>query len=138
MTLAAAGAGLGMAGALVKGIGGYEAGMDASQKAVNAAVAAKTAAAQTSTNLLDELSTTLGNISAIRASTGADVNSPTTMALKDRARVLSGRQRGIAMGNGEAQAAQDQSDAGTFAQGAMWSLIGAPLEAAPSLIGMFK
>lgn len=138
MTLAAAAAGAGALGSVVKGIGGFMGDQYQEGQAKNAAIAARAAGFEQSTDQLDRLNNTIGNITAIRASTGADPYSPTSLAVKQRARTIGLRQSTVAIDNGMAQADQYNADAHQFQMGASWSLLNGALGAAPSLIGAFK
>jgi hypothetical protein len=75
------------------------------------ALAARTAADQTSAFMRDELTTTLGNIEAIRAAAGVTLDSPTGMAIYEREKKESDRQRNVKVGNLLSQAAMSDSDA---------------------------
>lgn len=86
----------------------------ASFKASEAAAAArygKIAAAETDTAIRGELASVVGNIRAIRASSGIDPNSPTTQAIIDAEGKVSERQRRIQVGNLNAQVTSDQRGA---------------------------
>jgi len=101
---------------LAAGVG--EAGANAAAtdfKAGEAAVAArrgKIAAAETDTAIREELSSVIGNIRAIRASSGISPDSPTTDAIIDSETRASERQRRIRVGNITEQAASDERSSG--------------------------
>jgi len=73
-------------------------------------------AAQTSAQMTRSLTTTLGNIDAVRAAANADPSSPTGAAFRDNQEMIGNEQRGIAVGNIEAQVAQDRADAAYYRQ----------------------
>lgn len=78
------------------------------QEAATAARYGKIAAAETDTNIREELKTTVANIRAIRASAGIDPDSPTTAAILANEGRISERERRIRVGNIMAQAASDK------------------------------
>lgn len=66
---------------------------------------------QTSTQMQQQLSDILGNISAVRAAANVDPNSPTSDALLARNEAKGEQQRQIAVNNVNAQVAADQQGA---------------------------
>lgn len=112
LTLASTGLGvlgsLSQAGATASGYAYMEAKAQRQQKA------ALTAADQTDAFLREELNTTLGNISAIRAAAGTDPTSPTEAAIMANETRVSDRARRIKVGNLTSQAAQYGADADYF------------------------
>jgi len=83
-------------------------------KASEAAVAArhgKIAAAETDTALREELSSTIGNIRAIRASAGIGPGSPTTDAIIESEGKVSDRERRIRVANILGQVGSDERSA---------------------------
>lgn len=116
----------GMQSASMQAAGYRHAEAQAQIRALNA----RTAADQTSAFMRDELQTTLGNIYAIRAAAGAG-SSPTEMALVEREREESERQRLIKTGNLRSQASASENDAafyryaaGSAMQSGMFSALG--------------
>lgn len=80
-------------------------------RSAEAAVAArqgKIAAAQTDTHLREELTSTLGNIAAIRASSGIAPDSPTTQAIVDNESRVAERERRIRVANIMNQSESDE------------------------------
>jgi hypothetical protein len=65
----------------------------------------------TDTTLREQLTSTLGNIEAIRSAGNVDPTSPTTAALQDRQRTLSDRKRGAALLTINSQVAEDEASA---------------------------
>lgn len=92
------------------------------QQAERQARAARTAADQTDAFLRDELTTTLGNIEAIRAAGGVAAGSPTSEAILAREEDVSERQRRIKVGNIKAQAAESEEGARFYRDAATRSL----------------
>jgi hypothetical protein len=109
-------------GALLEGIGRSQAYRHQEDRAERLAAAARTAADQTDAHLRDELITTLGNISAIRAAAGASSDSPTSIAIMDNERDVSERQRRTRVGNLRGQAAQYDRDAEYFGSASRFAL----------------
>lgn len=99
------------------------------------ALVAKTAAAQTDTQLREELNRTLSNISAVRASAGVGLNSPTTGAVMDEQRRIADRERRIRVGNLEAQGRASEDEARFRRSAAQTALLGGGLDA---VTGMAK
>lgn len=92
-------------------------------------------ATQTGAQMTRSLNTTLGNIDAVRAAAHADPNSPTGAAFRDNQEMIGDTQRGIAVGNIEAQANQDRSDAAFYRQASSSALLSGDISAAA---GVFK
>lgn len=113
-TLALAGTGLQIMGGL-QGAAAQEAGYrHAEAQAERRALAARTAADQTSAFMREELNTTLGNIMAIRAAAGVTSDSPTGLAILEGQREESNTQRLIKVGNLKAQASMSDADAAFY------------------------
>lgn len=77
-------------------------------EAASAARRGKIAAAQTDTQLREELAGVLASIRAIRASAGISPDSPTTQAILEEESRVSGRERRIRVGNIMAQVESDE------------------------------
>ena len=130
---AATTAGLSLASGIMQGSGTQAADDYQANKQRVAAEYARGAAAETDSQMRENLNVSLENIDAIRSAAGIDPTSPTTAALKQRAGMIADRQRSIQVGNIMAQAAQDESDAnylqqaGSFAytQGIIGGIAGA-------------
>jgi hypothetical protein len=86
-------------------------------KSSEAAVASrqgKIAAAETDTHLREELRSVIGNIGAIRASSGIAPDSPTTQAIVDNEGRVSERERRIRVGNIMSQSESDERSSRFF------------------------
>lgn len=123
------------ASSLFKGYGesqgqGYQAAV-----AERDAQVARIQAAQTDTQLREDLNRTIANIGSIRASAGVDANSPTTMAVMDEQKRVADRERRIRVGSLEMQATAKDSEAAFRRSAAKTALIGGGLDA---LTGMAK
>lgn len=110
-TLSMASVGLSAGGAILKGIGGFEADKYQSEKLERAAEFGRVKATQTSAQLTERLNNTLGNIDAIRAAGHNDPTSPTGVAVREYAEAQGERQRTISVDNILQQSAQDEADA---------------------------
>lgn len=91
-------------------------------------------ATQTGAQMTRSLNTTLGNIDAVRAAAHADPNSPTGAAFRDNQEMIGDTQRGIAVGNIEAQANQDRSDAAFYRQASSSALLSGDISAAAGVL----
>jgi hypothetical protein len=110
--LLAAGIGLAAGGGILKARSAKRgADFDAAQAEV-AARHAKIRADETDTALREELSAVIGNIRAIRASSGISTDSPTTQAVIDNESKIANRERRIRVFNELAQAESDTRSAG--------------------------
>lgn len=118
-----AAAGLEVVGGLLEAKGKAEGYKYSEEKARRQAAAARTAADETTAQLTDELSTTLGNIQAIRAAAGADSASPTALAIMGKETEVAERQRRIQVGNLYAQAEQSELDRRYFRSAASSALL---------------
>lgn len=141
MGTAAAGAGplsavssvMSVAGGILKGEGEQSADDFQAAKLKQSAEYAKGAAAETDTQMRENLNLQLSNIDAVRAAAGIDPTSPTTAALRDKTAMIGDRSRSIQVGNIMAKASQDEADssyltqAGQFAytMGALGGVTGA-------------
>lgn len=118
---------------IMKGEGEQSADDFQAAKLKRSAEYAKGAAAETDTQMRENLNLQLSNIDAVRAAANIDPASPTTAALKDRTAMIGDRSRSIQVGNIMAKAAQDEADsnyltqAGSFAykMGALGGVAGA-------------
>lgn len=118
---------------IMKGEGEQSADDFQAAKLKRSAEYAKGAAAETDTQMRENLNLQLSNIDAVRAAANIDPSSPTTAALKDRTAMIGDRSRSIQVGNIMAKAAQDEADsnyltqAGSFAytMGALGGVAGA-------------
>lgn len=102
--LALGGTGLQTAGEVSKGRGQAAGYQFQEAQAQRKAAATRTAADQTDAAYREELTTTLGNIGAIRAAAGVDPSSPTTAAIMEHETMISDRNRTIKVGNLTSQA----------------------------------
>lgn len=78
------------------------------------AAAARVAADQTDVAYRENLTTTLGNIGAIRAAAGVDPSSPTTDAIMQHETMISDRARMVKVGNLNSQAESDDQAASYY------------------------
>jgi len=92
---------------------------------------AKIQGLQTSTAYADNLNTTISNIKAIRAATGADPNSPSTAAYIQTQTDNSDRDRDIAVTGKEMEADQYSSDAMFYNSAASSALLGGAVKSLP-------
>lgn len=83
----------------------------------------------------DELRSTINNIQAIRASSGAGADSPTALAIQQNERTISDRNRIRDVANRRIQANQDEADADYLRSSAAISLFGGTVKAIPSFFG---
>lgn len=122
----AAGASLAFSGlaGLVSGYGQMQGQKYEAQKAKRAGQIARVQADQIDSQYREELSSTISNIRAIRASTDANPNSPTSLAVIGEEERVSSRERRIKTGGIRMQADQYDSDAAYLRRSAKWSLIG--------------
>ena len=109
---------------IIGGMGQAAAQQAEAAKAERAKQVALIQADQTDAAYRDDLNTTIANIKAIRASTGADPNSPTTDAFIDTESAASERVRRIKVGGIRMQATQYGLDAQQFRNAAQYSLLG--------------
>lgn len=99
-----------VAGGVLKGQGEQSADDFQAAKLKRSAEYARGAAAETDTQMRENLNLQLSNIDAVRAAANIDPTSPTTAALKDRTAMIGDRSRSIQVGNIMAKAAQDEAD----------------------------
>lgn len=105
------------------------------QKLETAAVYGDLKAAQTGAQMTRSLTTTLGNISAVRAAANADPTSPTGAAITDNQETLGENDRGIAVNSILQQSRQDRNDAAYYKDAADNALFAGKISAAA---GIFK
>lgn len=106
-----ASAGLSMYGSVAEGEG-KKAGLDfQADRAKRAAEFGKVQAELTDTQFREELNTTLANIDVIRAAGRIDPSSPTSIAIGEREREVSDRQRLASVGSIKAQVSEDLASA---------------------------
>lgn len=98
-------------GAIMKGEGEQSADEFKAARAERAAEYGRAQADLTDTTMREQLTTTLGNIDAIRAAANIDPTSPTTAVLREHNAMLSDRQRMAAVGSQRAQADEDVAGA---------------------------
>lgn len=110
--LMAAGLALGVGGGILKARSNKRAADFEAAQAEVAARHGEIRAAETDAQLREELSSVIGNIRAIRASSGISPDSPTTQAIIDEESRVSERQRRIQVFNELAQAQSDRRSAG--------------------------
>ena len=103
--------GFGAASDLMKGEATKSSDDFQAARAERAAEFGKLQATLTDTTMRENLTSTLGNIDAVRAAAGIDPTSPTTAALEGRSTMLSDRQRMAAVGSIRSQAAEDEASA---------------------------
>lgn len=127
--------GLGAEAATAKGAGQKAADDYQAQRAEQAAIYAKTQAAQTDAGMRENLNITLDNIDAVRSAAGVDPSSLTTAALRDRSEVLGDRARTTKVDNILAQANQDTSDAAYLRSAGEFALQMGELNAAAGVAG---
>lgn len=92
-------------------------------------------ATQTSGQMTRNLNTTLGNIDAVRSAANADPSSPTGAAFRDNQEAIGNNNRGIAVGNIEAQTAQERNDAAYYRNASSRALLSGDISAAAGVFG---
>lgn len=93
------------------------------------------AAEETNAQLSENLNVQLGNIDAVRAAARVDPTSPTTAALSDRTDFMANRTRAIQVGNINAQADQNTSDATYLRSAGAYALKMGKLGADATMLG---
>lgn len=116
-------------GKVVKGVGEYEAAQFAADRDERAAEFGRIKADQTDVQLREQLTTTLGNISTIRAAGNIDPLSPTTAAINTEETRVADRERNIRVGNLRMQAREDDLAAKQRRRGAIYGAVGTALGA---------
>lgn len=128
--LSLAATGLSAAGSMVGAEGQAKSDEFAAQQAELASQYGTIKAAQTGTAMTRNMTSMLGHIAAVRASAGADARSPTTAAIQGRQEEIATTERGIQVGNIEAQAREDQLSSKMYTDAAGRALTGGLLGAA--------
>jgi len=144
MVASLASTGMGIFGGLMEGQGQQAAYAHRAAQAERQRQAALVQADQTSSSLQNELAETLGNINAIRASSGVMHESPTGLAIDARESKESDRQRRIKVGNIKSQAQQLWEDQKYYAyagdqamRSSMFGTFGRALSSLSGLGGRF-
>lgn len=106
--LAAVAAGASAGSSLFRAAGESRAARFKAEEAARAARAGRIAAAETDTQMREELRSVIGNIRAIRASAGIVSDSPTTAAVIGEEERVADRERRIRVSNIMAQAESDE------------------------------
>lgn len=91
-------------------------------------------ATQTGAQMTRNLTTTLGNIDAVRAASNADPSSPTGAAFRDNQEAIGNNQKSIAVNSLEAQATQERSDAAYYRQASSDALLSGDISAAAGVV----
>lgn len=91
-------------------------------------------ATQTNASMTRDLATTLGNIDAVRAAAHADPNSPTGAAIRDNQERIGIDQKLTAVGNINAQSAQQRADAAYYRNASSNAMLGGVLGAGAGLL----
>jgi len=105
------------------------------KRAKNTADIARLQADQTDVTMREELDSVLGSIQAIRASTGADPSSPTSLAVMQRERGIADRERRIRTGSLRMQAFQSEEDARFHRYAGRMALTGSVIKSLPYFLG---
>lgn len=103
------------------------------QKLETAATYGDLKATQTGAQMTRSLTTTLGNIAAVRAAANADPTSPTGAAIIDNQETLGESQRGIAVNSILQQSRQDRNDAAYYKDAADNALFAGGIGAAAGI-----
>jgi len=117
----------------VSTIGGMAGASQDKYAAENRARMAKIQSDQTEASSLDDLRRQIGNIKAIRASAGAQSNSPTTQAILDAERKTSAANLAKKKAGFKLDQLQAKIDSNLYGQKAMMTLAGGVLKAGTSL-----
>lgn len=133
--LAGTSAALSAAGTIMKGEGTQAADDMQADQLEQAAAFGETQAKLTDTTMRQNLTTTLGNIEAVRAAAGADPNSPTSVALMDQSTTRSDTQRMAAVGSIRTQDETDKSSADYLRQAGDFAVTQSYLGAAAGVVG---
>lgn len=120
---------------LVGAYGAFAGKKHEQQQAKNAAEAGHIQAAQIDTAYREELTSTLNNIRAIRATTGVAADSPTGLAIEAANEKTSDRNRTRDVANRTMQARQLEDDARFLGQSANVSLFGGVAKSLPYFFG---
>lgn len=121
---------------LISGVGGAVGYNQQAQQAKNAATTGRIQANQIDAGYRDELNSTINNVRAIRAGTGAVADSPTAQAIENENARISDRNRSRDVASRRIQADQSERDARTFRNSAFTSLLGGTAKSLPYFFGM--
>lgn len=122
--LSLASTGLSLGGSILGGFSQAQGDEYEAQQAENAAEIGKTQAAQTSTEMTQDLDRQVQQIQAIRASAGVEDNSPTGEAIVNNVRARGQQQMGIKIGSIMDQVTQDQNAAALYTSNAQNAILG--------------
>ncbi len=122
------------AAGLLSGIGGMMSGQQSASNALNAAGLARVQANQTDTAYREDLQRVLGNMRAIRASSGVGSNSPTGIALEQQQENLSDRNRITAVTGKRLEAENYEAQARAAQRAGEFALIGGGVKALTSIL----
>lgn len=128
-----AGVGLSTFATLLKAEGESQADKYQAQRLERAAQYGDLKATQTSAQMTRDLTTTLGNIEAVRAAAHADPSSPSGAAYLENQETIGNTRRGIAVGSLKAQAAQDRQDAAYYRSASSNALLIGGISAAANI-----
>jgi hypothetical protein len=120
---------------LVGAIGTFQAQKFQQQKAKEQAQVGRIQADQIDTAYREELSSTLNNIRAIRATTGVAADSPTTLAVENQQTKISDRNRSRDVANRQMQANEHDASARFLGSAANVSLFGGVAKSLPYFFG---
>lgn len=95
----------------------------------------RTAAAQTSAQMTEDLNTTLGNIAAVRGAANIDPTSPTTAAIMGRQEFIGDRAKDISVENLLAQAQENEASAKYMREAGAFALSQGKLGAFATVLG---
>lgn len=120
---------------IFSGIGQRASSRFEARRAERTAEIARLQADQTDVTMREELDSVLGSIQAIRASTGADPTSPTSLAVMQRERNIADRERRIRTGSLRMQAFQSEDDARFHRYAGRSALTGGIIKSLPYFLG---
>lgn len=123
--------------AIVGGIGARAGANSSADASYRAAQVGRARAQQIDLASRQELQQTLGNIMAIRASAGGDVNSPTSQALLDRQQQLGEQSRMAKVSSENIKADQLERQGKAQANAGNWALAGGIMKALPGFGSLF-
>lgn len=121
---------------LAGGVGGFMGQSQSAQQAKTQAQVGRIQADQIDASYRDELTSTINNIRAIRATTGAALDSPTGQAIEAKNTETSDRNRSRDVASRRIQANQSDQDAKFFKNSAAVSLFGGVAKSLPSFVGV--
>ncbi len=121
---------------LLEGYGGAVGSNHQAQQALNAATTGRIQANQIDNSYREELDTTIKNIRAIRAGTGAAIDSPTGQAIEAENTRVSDQNRSRDVASRRIQVDQSERDSKLFRNAAMASLLGGTAKSLPEFFGM--